>query len=360
MTSNIYGENTDQPAVQIRTDVNGPAWHKMGSFIGEATFKGIAEKLGNRIAFFQKIPTYLPVFNGSDIVGYEPDGDYDIVHMNPLAGLRKKVGNATAAYYLVQPTDIGNAFDENVNRPIETLGFIGTNAQKMFLTWELPNSNVVVGKNSDDVVKMFGTILAGFDGKVSISLSLLTFRVLCANTFQNALEVIKGKKSTSTDEEGRVWVGRHNSPYILRDLSHWMRFVESQAEKEVELTHNFFNRLAATPVDSNNVLESLLIQMYPYPKGVPDFYPPELRGKKEEGIEKLVAKADEDRQAVEKLFSTDGTAIDATAWGLFNAVTEYENYYRPSKKDTYNSIVFGNRSKQMQDAAKVLFNFMAE
>ncbi len=338
--------------IAVREDLNGAAWHKLGGFNGEQTAIGTIEKFSDGVPVFEKVPTFIP----SEEEGkYEADGDFAIVRLPTKDEPKRiKVGNCTKIYNIVQPTDIAKIFDENVAQPIETLGFLN-HGEKMFTTWSMPKSEIVVGK--DDVVKLFGTVLAGFDAKVSVSLSLLTFRVVCENTFNAAIGVIDNKQSDGKSE-GRIWMGRHNSPNILRDLSSWMKHVQSTAEREVSILENLFNKMQATPVDDKNVLKSLIEQIYPDSKKLPEYYPQDLRSEKEKAIEKEQAKIETDRIAIEGLFGGQGIAIDATAWGLFNCISEYECHHRLSKKDKNSSIVFGGRSKTMNDAFGVLNDFV--
>jgi len=140
-------------------------------------------------------------------------------------------------------------------------------------------------------------------------------------------------------------------------LSAWMGHVQRENEKQTVLAESLFNKLASTPVDNKNVLKSLIEQIYPSPAPL-GFFPDELRSEKEDKIQKEVEKMEADRIAVEGLFSGgDKTTNGATAWDLFNNVTFYENHVRLSKKDTANSIVFGNRSKQMNFAMAVLNDY---
>lgn len=337
--------------IAVREDINGAAWHKLGGFIGEETAMGTIEKFSDGIPVFEKVPTFIPAENET----YEADGDFAIVRLPTKDDPKRiKVGNCTAKYNIVQPTDIAESFDKNVSQPIETLIFLNR-GEKMAVTWAMPKSEIVVGK--DDVVKLFGTVLAGFDARVSVSLSMLTFRVVCENTFNAAIGVIDNKQSDGKTE-GRVWMGRHNSPNILRDLSSWMKHVQSTAERETSILENLFNKMQSTPVDNKNVLKSLIEQIYPDSKKLPEYYPQDLRFEKEQVIEKEQAKIETDRMAIEGLFGGQGIAIDATAWGLFNCVSEYECHHRLSKKDKNSSIVFGGRSKTMNDAFSVISNYI--
>ena len=58
------------------------------------------------------------------------------------------------------------------------------------------------------------------------------------------------------------------------------------------------------------------------------------------------------------MFNGGGIAIDKnTGWDLFNAVTQYENHGRVTKKPSDYSVLFGNRANTMAKAATVLVNW---
>jgi hypothetical protein len=339
-----------QSYVAVRTDSgNGEAWHKLGSFEGAQSAIEASDKFKGGIPVFEKEATFVKI-DGQ----FVPTENFAIVRLPMKHDPEIKIigDGLSERYNIVQPTEIFQAFDERVKQPIETLGFIG-DGEKAFVTWAMPRSIIVAGV---DEVKLFGTILAGFNGKVSLSLSLIAFRTLCENTFNAAMEILRTTKSDGKSQ-GRVWVGHHNSPNILRDLGAWMGHVQKNAEEQVVLAENLFGKLASTPVDDKNVLKSLIEACYPAPEPI-GFFPDELRSEKQEKIDDMIAKAEADRVAIEGLFNGgDKTTKSNNLWDLFNNTTYYENHVRLSKKDTANSIVFGARASQMNDNVLVLANY---
>lgn len=326
---------------------NEPAWHSVG--IQNKQDQSAIETFGlfqNGIPEFEKWPDF--AYNGKD---YVSTSDFRLVRKPTLDDNQDRfIGFCGKGYRIVQPTDIALAFDQNVKQPVETLGFL-SKGEKMFITWQKKDSDFVVVK--DDVVKCYFTVLAGFDAKVSISLSLMDFRVVCGNTFSMAENIVKNSKNSENGKSGRIWVGHHNSPNILRDLSAWMGHVEKTAEEQSILAQSLFKKMAQSPVDSEKTLANILFKVYPDPEPLPESYPDSLRSEKQEKIDKEAEFAERDRAEVARLFSGDGIGIDATAWGLFNAFTEAENY-RDSKKDGTVSLLFGARAKTMNSAAMII------
>jgi hypothetical protein len=254
-------------------------------------------------------------------------------------------GTVTEQYNIIQPLRICELFDENVRQPVETLGMLGK-GEKIFLTWKLPDMDI-----KGDIVNLYGFIAAGYDGKFGSSLNLVKTRVVCQNTFSSAVAEAENSK---VQGQGKVWSGKHNSTNIERDLGIWMEYVQQRAEFQLAKEQELFIKMAETPMEDKDTIYNLLFKIYPNPAKLPDYYPDKLRQEKQDKIDEMIEKSERDADMVMSLFNGEGTAIDATAWGLFNAVVEGENWARSTKKDAASSIMIGNRSKTMGVALDVI------
>ena len=330
-----------------RIFVKGAAWHSVG--IRNETGQSAAETADmftNGIPVFEK----QPIFIGEEKT---PTDDFAIVRLETADDQRKRVmGYCTKSYNIVQPIDIIKLFDEKVKQPVESMGFLGK-GEKQFLSWSLPKSKIIVGNK--DEVDLFGALLAGFDAKVSISLMIATYRPVCENTFMSLLGYSKENKSEN-GSAGRVFVGHHNSKNIVHDLGAWMSHITKEAQLRANLLEGLFNNIAKFQVNSEKTLADILFKVYPETE-MPTSYPAELINAKEEKVNKENESAEQDRYNVTELFNGgDKTLIDVSGWSLFNAVTGYENK-RPSKKDATSSVLFGARSKRMNDALAVINDY---
>ena len=261
------------------------------------------------------------------------------------------MGYVAGNYTILQPEDICRLFDENVKQPVNTLGCLGK-GEKLFLTWQLPKIDV-----KGDEVKTYGFVAGGFDGLYGVSLYLTTVRVVCQNTWMMAINEAESSKQTDKVKTGKIWSGRHNSQNVERDLGIWLEHVQQKAEGKINQASEIFNLMAGKAIEDVKVAEKLVNQIYPNPKSLPKDFPDRLRAEKQGKIDILASKAESDRAMVMALFGGQGTAIDATAWGLFNAVTEAENHVRVEKKPANNSVLFGARAKQMTKAFDVISTF---
>jgi hypothetical protein len=325
-------------------------WHRLGTVSQEAMEAEAALALIDS-PWYEKRPVTVNL----DGIPVE-FGDYAIVR-SPIPSDPKErvVGTVKKNYQILQPDAIARAFDTNVNQYVETLGFLGTNGNKMFATWKLPSFNV--GTKNDEI-RLFGFIAAGYDGKFGASLNIVTVRVVCANTFSMAIGEVEGKKETRKDSRvGRVWSGRHNSLNLERDLSLWLAHVQDRAIEETNQASATFNFMAGVAIKGQKAVNAILNDIYPDPKPVSDNYPSRLLVEKQAKNAKIAADAARDRDRVSALFAGEGTEIDGSAWGLFNAVTEYENHGRMTKKPADYSLLLGNRAGTMQKAMNRILSY---
>jgi hypothetical protein len=326
-----------------------PAWHSLGLTTQEdMTAVEALIALGGGY-YFEKRPVTVSL-NGND----QETGDFAIVRSaTPDDATERIFGYVTKQYNIIQPLRICEIFDVSTNQPVETLGMLGK-GEKIFLTWKLPDMNI-----KGDILNLYGFVAAGYDGKFGASLNLVKTRVVCQNTFSSA---INEAESNKVQGQGKVWAGKHNSTNIERDLGIWMEHVQIRAEHQIQKEKELFTVMAETPmpITDKNTIYNLLFGIYPNPEKLPEYFPEKLRKEKQEKIDELIEKSERDADAVMSLYNGEGTAIDATAWGLFNAVTEYENWGRSTKKNADSSIMIGNRSKTMSRALDVVGKYSLE
>jgi hypothetical protein len=326
-----------------------PAWHKLGYISQvEQTAQEAMSNLGGGY-FVEKRPVFVYLNGGNQDIG-----DYALVRSAIPDDPKEYIfGIVSKEYNVLNPLDIAILFDENVKAPVETLGFLG-NGQKMFLTWTLPSS--FIGDKKDEV-RNHGFIACGYDGRFGANLYLTTTKVVCENTFTVAVQVAQ---SSNNETDRRVWTGRHNSTNLARDLGAWLAHVQGKAFQKLSETEAVFNKMASFEFNDEEEVDDLLNVIYPDPSPISVDMPSVIKNEKEERRESLLEKALRDRQLVKLIFDEKGTAIDATAWGLFNSVTEYENWGRATRKPAEYSIMLGGRGQTMNTAYKVIADYMKD
>ncbi len=313
---------------------NQPAWHKKG-IVGQE--KESAVKVYSRMTpvLFDQRPFTINLSGKTVSTGKH----YGIVRVE---GTKEDIiGETKGRYNLTQPKRYAEIFDEYVGRYVETMGFLGTKGQKLFLTWVLPKIDV-----HGDVVESYGFFTTGFDGKLSEKLYNTHVRVVCRNTYSRAIR-------EGDANGGATFTSKHTQLDHEERLGIWMRYMTQKAEEEVSLYQALFCKMEETPIDVTEAYK-LFKSVYPYNDDIGEYYPGELRTKDQKRIDEFNKGQEAKRDLAVELFKGKGIEISRTLWGAFNAVTELENHHIPSKKDTTESVLVGNRQVIMEKALSVM------
>lgn len=322
-----------------------PMWHALTDPVMEemTAVQVLDEQFGGGFEIFLRPVTVQ--LNGENV----ETGDFAVVRgKTPSPSSKEEVfGYCTDRYNPLQPRQIAETFDGNVNKTVETMAFLG-NGNDMFISWKMPAFEVVKG----DEMELYGIVRSGFDTMKGTSLFTSTYRPVCQNTINLAENW--AKNNTDGNGRGNIWKGKGVNKNLLRDLGFWMKLVVDDSERQGGLVKDFFKNLATTPIKSDEQAYSLLYKAFPPAEKLGDFYPSELRQQKEEDIESLCEKQENIRDGIFKLFAGNGTAITPDFYGMMNATSEYFCHVMPSKKPIASSIMFGNRQKQIMQMVNVL------
>jgi hypothetical protein len=334
MTDNIHKQNVYSRGISM--------WHLKG-IVGQIdeSFVSVCNRM-DKIEFEKR--EYSIVLNGQTVGSKQ----FAIVRMNN--GNERIIGTTKDDFQLVQPLEYCEIYDRACGVPCETLGFLGTDGEKMFMTSKLPSISIY-----GDVINLFQFVAVGFDGLFGVHQYLTEVRVVCENTHNRA---IAESNATNNHGRGALYSGRHNQPNHKRDLEAWLAYVQKQTVETAQITQDLFCKMESTKMTIDQAF-GLTQKVYPDPNNLPDFYPDELREEKQESIDKKIAKAMEDRDLVMDLFKGTGIQITPTAYGFLNSVKEAENR-KPSKKDTTYSTLIGNRHLVMENAANIVTDWTNE
>jgi hypothetical protein len=261
------------------------------------------------------------------------------------SGKERIIGTTKDRYKIVQPIEYCTIYDEAVGKPCETLGFLGSDGEKLFITSKLPSIDVY-----GDAIDLYQLLSIGFDGFYGVHQFVTVIRVVCNNTHAMAVSEASASKNQG---RGALYNGRHNMPDHQKDLFAWLSYVEKESESMVNISKSLFTKMEESPMTVDEAF-GLTKFIYPNPENLPEFFPDDLREKKQAVIDADTEKAEESRDLVMELFKGAGIAINQTAYGLFNSVTEAENHHKASKKETTYSILLGNRHNIMENAMSVI------
>lgn len=315
------------------------AWHGKG-IVGEEN--ETAQQVYGRMDLveFQQHPFQL-IVEGS------------VIANNMLGIIRKQggkislVGNSKDKYDLKQPIDYILKFDEMVGKPVETLGFLGSKAEKLFITWNLPEIDI-----RGDRVEMYGLLSFGFDGKYGNHLFATSVRTVCQNTHAMAVA-----DAAETNNHGRgknsnnaIVTTRHNQKNHLDTLGYWMKYVDKESERQVENIRFLFLKMQEKPLSLDEAY-GFFSKVYPVSQEKTSFIPPELISKRDETLDKQDEKQKEYQDLAMSLFSGAGIEIEKNIYGAYNTITEINNHHIQSRKnDGVDSLILGDRAKVMNSA----------
>jgi hypothetical protein len=335
MSDNIYRNNVYSKGEAM--------WHNKGR-VGQAD--ETAEQVYGQMdkVAFEQVPFTLNVL-GTII----PNNVLGIVRIEN--GKVTLVGNTRDRYQLLQPIEYIKRFDTVINKPCETLGFLGANADKLFITWNLPKVDV-----HGDIVKLYGMISLGFDGKYGNHLYVTEVRTICANTHARAVaDATKSEnQGFGANSHGAVVTTKHTQKNHLDVLGYWMKFVDEESTKQAALTQELFCRMEERALSPDEAY-GFFAKVHPYPADARTYIPAELVVGEQKDVDAKMKDAKESRDLLMQLFTgSNGIEISRTLYGAYNCVTQMQNHHIMSKKnDGTESILIGARGKVMDTAFQI-------
>lgn len=306
-----------------------PAWHRLGYVADKPTS---ATEALHRVGPFETTLESAYV----RVNGVEHDTGFKVVTRHPVHDDPTfRFFAAARQYNLIGVEDIVQIFDSATNQPVETLGVLGKGS-RMFITWK--NGEIEV---HGDPVQLYGFLAVGFDKTLGAQVMLTTIRVVCQNTWNAAI----GKLGDGGPDR-MLWRASHRSPKIAQDLSRWLRYAVMQSYDNRKVIHDIFVALD----NRTDVNLDILGKIYPEPR-LPVVMPGESEEDALEEWERRCSAMAHSKSMVANLFNGFGVSIPPTRYGLFQAVVEYENWYRRSGAS---SIMLGASADRMQLAMREL------
>jgi hypothetical protein len=322
-------------------------WHNKGRVglvdeSGEQVYKNMDE------VTFEQIPFTLTV-DGIVI----PNNVFGIVRRDGNKPIL--VGTTRDRYNMRQPIEYIRMFDKVIGKPCETLGFLGAKADKLFITWNIPKIDI-----HGDIMKLFGLISLGFDGKYGNHLYLTGVRTVCENTHARAIAEATSTENQGfgADSKGAVVTTKHTQADHLDVLGYWMKFVDQESTRQAEITKALFMNMEERPLTIDDAY-GFFAKVHPFPQDARTYLPPELVAKEQESYAAEMQKAKESRDLLMALFNGAGMGINKTLYGAYNCVTEMQNHHIMAKRnDGTESILIGARGKVMDTAFKVALDYL--
>lgn len=290
-----------------------PAWHKLGYVSEVALSIDDALKAADMDFDWSLHPIQSTVVDTHGVEVLDIPEKFAVVRKNKRDGERAAFGPVGSRYQVHSAQEIFAFIDElqGGGAVLETVGSLGR-GEREFVVVKLPDSVFVGGQDRSD---LYLTGTTAFDGTQSTEFDLTAIRVVCANTWKWAKQQSK--------HHAKI---RHTSSLDISNVEKARRVLElslSYAESMQQLGQ----RLLGVTLRDEDAAE-IVSKLFPFPETVkPGMRLDDLST----GEKRAVSTAQERRQSVFTLYKGSPTMPEnnETAWGLFNAVTEYADWFAP-------------------------------
>ena len=321
-----------------------PAWHGLGEVTEEELPALVAlERMGEPVYSLEPIYATVndPYGEGTTAALTLTLPERAIV-MHPTLDDPEFVslGIAGVEYELFTPGDLAAAWDEAVARPVETMEMLARGG-RYFITGHIEDVDI-----RGDEVSLYQYALIELDGLHANEYGITGHRIVCANTLKLAQDV--------ATERFRIVHDRH----VRERMRSWMANMNDLAVQKVQMLREAFGLLAAYTVTDEEINE-VLDAAYPVPVEPRRDCPDEEFAVRLERWDARREQVATYRDGARGLFLGAGTgmnlpATEGTAWGLYNAVVETEDYRRWSNRSTPASVaesrMFGERAATKERA----------
>ena len=306
-----------------------PAWHRIGTVIDrELSARAALDLVGAYWVDLQDLRTVRGVAVPMKAIVRYPTKD-DPVH--------KIFGVVGPDYTLITPYDFCAIWDEHVGQPVETLGAL-KEGRILFVSAILPSFDV-----RGDEVANYLLAVGPMTGDEAAEVRVTPVRVVCNNTLIASARMASETYRIVHDQTAKERLGS------------WLTYVWQRVEKMSKELQKAFDVMAACRLSAFDC-ERLIRSVYEYPDYPSDEALPEVKEERVQRWQRAMGTIDLRRQGVRDLLAGKGTKLDVvackgTAWGLYNAVAELEDYryYRQDKSAAFDAI-YGDRARVKERA----------
>jgi len=297
-----------------------PAWHGLG-YVSETAMSIDEALIAADMDFtWEKHPVSTTVIDENGVDNIDIPEKYAVVRTNKRNNERAAYGPVGEQYTVHSANEIFSFVDElqGGGAVLETVGSLGR-GEREFVVVKLPDTVMVGGKDKTD---LYLTGTTAFDGSAATRFDLTGIRVVCANTWKFA------QNSNNAKESGYVKF-RHTSALDGSDIDKARRVLELSTAMAESLA-DLGNQLLGVSLRDEDAAQ-VVATLFPFPELVQPGMDLDLLSASEK---RAVTKQTAHRKQVFQLYKgSDVRAQDDTAWGLFNAVTEWADHYSPVTKD---------------------------
>lgn len=312
------------------------AWHNLGVVTDEVM---TAVQALDRMRSYDVTlePLLVPTLGGGTLAS-----GYNAIVRHPTAedDEYRTFGIVGSGYHLITPQSLCRMWDASVGAPVETIGALGRGEQ-MFLTTKLPTFSV-----NGDEVDTYLIAVNPMTGGAAAQVRIAPVRVVCQNTLAMSKRQASESYSVTHDANAETRMGD------------WLRHAYQQSSARVLAIQTAFVLLAGM-IARPPMTKAIIDAAYPLPRRPRPNAPDQVMVHRTEQYEQRVEWALNARSRAGSLFGGSATgadtpAFDGTLWGVYNSVTELENYRRMhTVQSASSSVLFGDRADAMGRAYQV-------
>lgn len=308
-----------------------PAWHGLGLTIldrkvGAVEALRLMGEYSIRTEQVKTIQTDIPVLRKA------------IIRERTVRDEAEKVlGVVGMEYQPIGPMPTCEIFDRSVGQPIETIGALRDGAT-LFISVELPRFAV-----KGDEIQDYLLVVNPMDGGESAQIIRTPVRVVCMNTLRMGQRMGVTQYRLIHDEN------------VAKNLATWLEGLYQKSVAQARLIQEACEVLASYRIGAEET-KLVLERTYSDPKPPTNSAPREVMIKRQEHRDYVAQWRATAREQVLALFNGNGVGMNTvaaagTAWGLYNAVVEYEDYrWSKNPQQALESAVFGARADVKDEA----------
>jgi phage/plasmid-like protein (TIGR03299 family) len=280
-------------------------WHRLGTVTEGAVTAEDALRLAHLDWEVTKEPLTATILTEDGVESVEVPGKFATVRQNPFTGRHEALGVVGSAYTVVQNADNAdflNALVDESGAHFETAGSLN-DGRTVFVTMKAPESMMIAGR---DAVDLYLVATNSHDGSSTFKIAATPTRVVCANTLRAGLQSARATFSTRHTSGAQSRIDEAHK--ALGVMWNYGKVFEAEATRlaETRLTTATFNEIVAG--------------LFPEGKDETD----RVKKSREQAIGQVGFLY---REAP----TQDG--FHGTAWGAYNALTEYADWAWPIRGD---------------------------
>lgn len=298
-----------------------PGWHGLGTVVQEAVNIDEALRIANMEWEFDLTPVTTTLITPDGVTTLEVPNKKAVVRRRASDNDVRALGVVGDRFVVHTPKEMWSFIDTLVagGAEIETLGSLGI-GERAFITLRLPNEVMVGGK---DHTELYLFISTAFDGSQATRTDLTGVRVVCANTWRAGQQASKAHLSVrhTSSLESRIDIAKQ----VLDITVGYQEF----------LTH-LGNKLYGTSLRHEDAAQ-VIANLFPFPEQVD---PTKVKyDDLTTGAKRQVTRIQETRGRVFAMYTDSPVRAETgTAWGLYNAVTEWADWASPVRGDDHDLV----------------------